>query len=200
MKLINFLIITLCFFFTSCNDEDFWEISSNSSIEYKVDNIAFQFCLVDENENPSTKFRKGEYFSFYFKMTNLSEHTIIIDANFFTDDFFMVYNRKNKKVGKPWTGAFCAFSLDPRTIEILPKESKTIQLPWYLNLHSTTNENFHYSTSYPFCKVLDKESVEDTLYVGEYTCKFPIDLLIYTKNGKEEKINNLFFAINFKIE
>ena len=143
---------------------------------------------MNDNGNPSAKFKEGENIQFYLSLKNISKEEIIIKGNFITEDFFMVY-KGVEKVGKPWTGIYCEFRNDPQLFEIQPNESVSFCLPWQYSPEEL-------QIFYPFCGIgVEKEALK----TGEYSCKFPINLN-YTKNGKEKKISNLFFIINFKVE
>ena len=51
----------------------FWELLSGdtiTAIECTIDSIELKFCLLNKNGVSATKFKEGEGFSFYFKMTN----------------------------------------------------------------------------------------------------------------------------------
>jgi hypothetical protein len=50
--------------------------SKNPVINYTTDGISFEFCLLNEQNKPSTVFNEGENFSFYFKITNKQNYSI----------------------------------------------------------------------------------------------------------------------------
>ena len=196
MKVINCLIIMLCFVFLGCTEDEntdggIWEIPINSikpTIEIAKGDFAFKFCLLDDNNNPSTKFKEGENIHFYLSLENLSKEEIILEDKFFAPDFFMIYNEENKEVGKPFTGVFCTFEMGglPRWVEIKPDETVSFHLPWTVKLGEWV-----YADTYPFCLV---ESDKEPLKVGKYSCKVPINL-DYTQKGK----GKMLLIINFEI-
>ena len=195
MKKLKYFIIMLCSLFLSCTgdentDRDIWEVAK-PTIEIVKGDFAFKFCLLDDNNNPSTKFKEGENIHFYLSLENLSKDEIILKDVFFTHDFFVVYDEENKEVGKPFMGVFCTYELNPpRLVEIKPNETVSFHLPWTIKLGEWV-----YADTYPFCMESDKEPLK----AGKYSCKVPIDLNCM-QNGEKGEISNLLLIINFKIE
>jgi hypothetical protein len=117
-KLITITAMLLVFagIMTSCEKENtdglnFREIttgSENPVINYVVNGIAFNFCLLNEDGNPSTIFNEGENFSFYFSVMNKRNKSLYFDYDFIYSTepvFCRVYNADNKDFGKPYKNA-----------------------------------------------------------------------------------------------
>ena len=112
MKLIKIFAAMLCFLLTCCNeDETDW---NNPPIKYSKKGIDFMFCLLDESGNPSTKFKEGENFSFYFKMTTNRKDKLYILRHISglhcNPDLGDVKTLNNKTIKYPITRS-CDFSL-----------------------------------------------------------------------------------------
>ena len=187
MKLIRLFIITLCFVFTGCNDEDFWEVpinGTNPSIECNVDGITFKFCLLDENGNPSTKFKEGENFSFYFKITNHREDKLYYYHGFsglFCNPELGDVKTRNKTIKYPSVRG-CAMSL--QTFPFFG-ESKVVEMtiPWD---YDPKSEDYGPKVHIPKGK-----------YYTEFTHEFKF---VHTDHTPLHKIGPLTFKINFEVQ
>lgn len=171
--------------------EQLWEISPTSEsaiIQKEVDGIQFKFCLLNKEGEPATIFNEGENFTFSFSIKNNFEDTVIITPEFISSEFFRVYHTQdNIDMGKPWTGSWCLFRLEPEIFILPPVQSRQLNCPWML-----TGNN---KPDYPLCMAESK----NPLAKGDYYTKFNLDFH-YSKNGKKEQINNIIFKINFKIQ
>ena len=181
MKLINFFIITLSFVFIGCNDEDFWEVprnGTNPSIECNVDGIDFKFCLLDKNGNPSTKFREGENFSFYLKITNLRKEELwYICATHYIQNFGDLKTLNHKTIKYP-IPIMCDLSLGKRPL--YGENSYEARLPWEFD-HPDFN----------------KVHIPKGKYYTEFSHKFKYVLY---DNTTALSIGPLTFRVNFEIE
>jgi len=166
------------------------EISPDSKsqvIEKEIDGIAFKFCLLNEQGEPTTIFNEGENIIFSFSLKNNLKENISIPTQFINDDFFRVYENKNTDMGKAWTGTWCNFSNEKMIIELFPSEQKELNCPWRLS--------DIFQADYPLCKGDDMNPLPQ----GEYFTSLHFNLL-YTVEGKQESIKNVIFKINFKIQ
>jgi hypothetical protein len=108
--------------FASCrkektDDTSFREISINREIsvpnDIVINGIKFQFCLLNEDGEPSTIFNEGENFAFYFKCTNLdTNNELVIDNGFlwnliWSGGFCCVISQQNDTIGYPCKSIFC---------------------------------------------------------------------------------------------
>ena len=189
MKLIIFLIITLCFVLTSCNDDkDFWEVplnGNNPTIECNVDGIAFEFCMLDENGNPSTKFREGENFSFYFKATNHREDELYYHHGFSwlycSQELGDVKTLNNETIKYPY------LLICPESLHTFPffGEDKVVEMtiPWDLDPES---EDYGSKVHIPKGK-----------YYTGFTHEFKF---VHTDHTPLLTIGPLTFKINFEVE
>ena len=203
------IFIIICFVCFSCNKQKDEDQILKSPI-YETEDFAIEFSLLDDNGNSVTKFKEGENIHFYFSLKNLSEEEIILKAShLFPNDFFMVYDEKNNEVGKPWLSYYCQFVFRPQIFKIQQGDTKIFCLPWIINDMDEWDEATSSPNSNPFCLCI---GCTEPLKVGEYSSKFSIDLeyniggehkagtLAETIGGKEKRINDLFFKINFKVE
>ena len=106
MKYKRIILLLICAWFVSCSggvdnetenpddqtdDSDdqkneidslaFWELlpgGTITAIECTIDSIELKFCLLNENGIAATKFKEGENFYFYFKMTNHSIDSLCV--------------------------------------------------------------------------------------------------------------------------
>ncbi|MGM0528690.1 MAG: hypothetical protein ACQERS_09805 [Bacteroidota bacterium] len=169
-----------------------WEISPDSEtaiIQKEVEGIEFKFCLLNEQNEPTTVFNQDENFTFSFSFKNQMQDTVIVTTEFINSDFYRVYQAQtNIDMGKPWTGVFCLYLLGPREYVLSPL-SERIQLncPWVI-----TDED---KPDYPLCASESKEYLPK----GEYYTTIDLDFH-FTKNGKKFIINNKIFKINFIIQ
>ncbi|MDR2126739.1 MAG: hypothetical protein LBP63_07910, partial [Prevotellaceae bacterium] len=75
----------------NADNVDFHEItigSANPVINYAANGIEFEFCLLNEQGEPSTIFNEGENFSFYFKIANRNNDGLQISKGFLNNLVF----------------------------------------------------------------------------------------------------------------
>lgn len=175
------------------DDPLLWEISPNSEtavIQSVVDSIEFKFCLLDEQENPSTVFNENENFYFNFSFKNKMQDTIVVTPEFINSDLFRVYQlNTNIDMGKPWSGIWCEYRLDSQTFSLYPSASIQLNCPWIL-----TEIN---KPDYPFC--MDEDQDYQHLPKGEYFTKIELDFH-YVKNEITNIISDKTFIIYFIIQ
>ena len=206
---------------TGCSDSEDtkvhnWSISlesKNHVIDKRVGNIGFKFCLLNEDSIPSKIFKTDENIYFYLAIKNYSKEEINIDAESFYKDYFLVYDiEKGTLIGKPYTGMFCYQTLQPHVVSIPGKQTKVFILSWIMPFELDYSVPFYFNFEYdapysfPFCGYQDSLLKEDI-----YSCRFEMDLHYrvggttrdgygFLKDGKEKRISDLFFEINFKVE
>ena len=199
------IILFMALFFTSCiknsMESDVWSIALdcvNPVIYNKKNDIGFKFCLLNKDSIPSNTFKENERFYFFFSIINLSKGSVMIDeANLFCDDFCMVYQNETQ-IGKPWYTKFCEYRAILNNLEIHNEPPYEVILPWrYIPQYDAGTGRIKRGF---FCiQNPENENSNAFLSKGIYICRFNMDF-IYKKNGKEIKIKDLFFEINFKIE
>lgn len=90
------------------DDNNLWEISPYSKsavIQKEVKGIEFKFCLLNEKGEPSTVFKEGENFSFFFSATNNRDQKLYFYPDFAYSNenaFCRIYNSEGQDVGKPY--------------------------------------------------------------------------------------------------
>ncbi len=144
-------------------DNAFARISPNSKntvIQKSIDGIDFKFGLMNTESEYATVFNEGENIIFNFSFSNDGEDTIIISTDFINNDFYRVFNSDNNKdMGKPWTGIWCEYSLQPQVIVLPPSQSREIKCPWILRSS--------HQTDYPLCKSESRPLLD----LGDYYTK-----------------------------
>jgi hypothetical protein len=190
---ISFIFLFLSLMGAGCkkNQEILWEISPDSKttvIQKEVNGIEFNFCLLNEQGEPATVFNQGENFTFSFSIKNNFDDTLTVTTEFISSEFFKVYHvQDNIDMGKPWTGLWCEYNLEPQVLILPPVQSKQLNCAWVL-----TENNY---PDYPLCMSESK----NPLAKSEYYTKFNLDFH-YSKKGKREQISNIIFKINFEIQ
>lgn len=177
--------------------------SKDPVIKKRVDDVGFKFCLLNEDSISSNKFNKGEDTYFYLAIENYSKEEITIDGKF-AENLFLVYDMDNNVlIGTPYTGIWCEFSGKTRVIAINRKKTKEFLLYW------SSPPNFGSlgkSATYPFCV-----SQQPLLEKGTYSCRFEMDLQYrvggttrdgfgFLTDGKEKRLSELFFEVDFIVE
>lgn len=190
---LSTVILLFSFITAGCRKDDIFELDigdENAVIQHQVNGIEFKFCLLNEEGEPATVFNEGENFTFQFSFRNLKKDTIIVTTEFIYNEFFRVYQVSGDNLidkGKPWTGVWCDFSLNPQEFILTPNKMVTMQFPWILNVNSI---NFS-----PLCSNIKLEHLD----IGKYLTGFDLNFH-YQLNGKENIINKLKFKINFEIK
>ena len=205
------MLLALTVIFAGCKKDieiingDNWIIQiddNNHIINGMIGDIGIKFCILNEDSIPTNVFKEGENFYFYFVIENLSDEEITIDGKSFSHDLFLVYDAESEvKIGKPYSGAFCAYVGRPRVVPIPENQYRVITLPWVYN------DPQFYVNPYPFCCGQENS----LLSKGVYSCRFEMDLQYkiggktrdgydFLTDGKEKRIKGLSFEINFKIE
>jgi hypothetical protein len=187
------ILLLLLFLEVSCEkDQDARLLQiypkENNSIIYSESDIAFRFCILNQEGDPSTILKYGENFTLYFSFTNKMQDTIFVTTEFIDSNFFRIFNFiRNVDMGKPWTGIWCQFSLEPHIIILAPNKTKELKCPWILKEDNKPD--------YPLCMSESKEFLPS----GEYFTN--INLNFHFSEGASEYIlNDTCLKINFKIE
>lgn len=198
---IKLMVLLLCFTCVGCNKNNdsstYFEISPDSEdklIKTEENGIEFIFCLLNEQEKPSTTFNEGDNFSFVFSVTNHRNEDLYFDPNFaYSKDngFCRVYNSVAQNIGKPWEFigynkvGYAAYPFNSNT-------TYTFQQLWVDQRDSIWRwENGFYKSTHQM--VLSKGN-----YYTEFEYKFQF------VNNKAETLSdfnkNLYLKINFKIQ
>lgn len=90
-------------------------------------------------------------------------------------------------MGKPWTGVWCNYNLQPLEIKLEPTMNKKLTCPWIRTVNNIP--------VYPLCMSESKDPLDQ----GEYYTSIGLNFH-YTIKSKKSIISNLKFKINFKIE
>lgn len=200
MNIIKKITKNPCLFFllvlllgAGCKKDLFLELplgSSDAIINKEINNIVFKFYLLNEQDEPATVFNQGENFTFHFEFINRKRDSITVTTEFINADFFRIYKNEGNNLvdmGKPWTGIWCLFNLEPHEFYLSTNESIMIYIPWvyYGNFRDY----------YPLCC----SETKSFLPQGKYYTAFNLDFH-YTIKGKKKTINNATFKINFEIK
>lgn len=132
MKVVSSLFVLmflLCSFFVENPKVDRSGYLKGSN---KKQLVAFEFCLLNQNGNPSKTFSVNENFSFVLNIQNNSNDSLFLDNSFLLGDhngFCVVYNENGKVVGKPFI--FCgAKMVSSSEHPFEPKKNYKLQIPW----------------------------------------------------------------------
>jgi len=195
IMIILFLIIII----SGCHEEDFLfeipESGTDLEINQVVDSIEFTFCLLDEEGNPSTTFREGENFTFYFAMKNLKSNSLpFFDYSYFESDNFCEVKKGNQSLGQPYV-----FLGDRGTKELRYLLSKMpggshFSYAFFVPWHDPGTETWEMG----YCRF--KSSGKPLLSPGKYVTKFTHSFS-FGMPGKEPvlKTQKLSFLINFEV-
>jgi len=194
------IVLLLIISISGCHEEDIlFEIpqsGADQEIKQVIDSIEFKFCLIDEAGNPSTAFRKGENFTLYFAMKNLSSKSLpFFDYSYFESDNFCEVKKGDQSLGQPYI-----FLGDRGTMELryllskMPSGSHfsyTFAVPW----HDPRTDNWEMG----YCRF--KSAGKPLLSPGKYATKFTHPFS-FGMPGKEPvlKTPKLSFIINFEIK
>ncbi len=178
----------------SCDDKEekqSWD-SKPFAVERNVKGVAFKFCLLNEQGQPATVFRKGENITFQFQITNKTGRSFYYNAYecAYADDFFSVVDASGKTLGKSYE------SLPQTDIGIAAypfnnDDKYTFKVKW---LHSeqeiVQGEDFEY-------KIIKREPFKSGNYYTTFTHKFR---LFGIPETKDLEIDEQVFKINFKVK
>jgi len=180
----------------------FWEILNDGTstvINNRVDGIDFEFCLLNEEGLPATRFREGENFSFYLAMTNHRNDKLEITGFVGQvihegEGFGRVISREQDTIGYPYINrGLCALTID---------------------LHPFYGENSKYEMILPWTDPREdwfdflcvfKGSNQPALPKGKYYTEFSHEFMFYIgpKIFPESSffwVGPITFKINFQIE
>ena len=167
----------------------FWELLPRdklTTIELIVDSVEFNFCLLNENGVPATRFKEGENFYFYFKMTNHSIDSLKVG----TDVAGLVCNRglgrvktlDHKTIKHPFLTRDC--ELDNGVFPFYGENnSRELKIPW--------NRYYNPESDYYTPEV----HIPKGMYYTQFTQVFE-----YVLKDHILLIGPLTFKINFEIE
>ena len=174
----------------------FWELLSGdtiTAIECIVDSIEFKFCLLDENGVSATKFKEGENFSFYFKITNHSSDSLEISGQFagyfIYGGFCMVMSQDGDSIGFPFESCFCDLVIRP--YPFYENDDYELTIPW-----SDDREILHKSM---LCTLngFNQQNLPKGKYYTEFSHVFWFGIV---PENLSRQIGPLTFKINFEIE
>ena len=150
------------------------------------DDIRLHFTLLNDSGDKTNIFSEDENIIFDLEIENKSQKDFVYSYNFegnsdlvLDKDFFCVYTEKGGKIGHPWTGMFCEFSMQKEWV-IAAGETYHIRCPWMF----TSN----YNATHPLCK--GDENIQK-LSEGSYYTSFSVT---YNKlpNEKSSKVTKTF--------
>jgi hypothetical protein len=183
---ICIVLIALGIMSAGCSKTELLELTpgpDEAMIEYDTDSIGFVFCLLNEDSIPSTRFKKGENFRFYFAIKNNSgKHLTFYDYDFYhLNDFFAVKS-KMKNYGKPFQ--FIRPDLTEAMRYIFAGGYALFSAPWHED-----REEFY--AMHGYFKGLEKPFPEKGKYYTEFTSSFKVG---------DITTPNLKFRIDFVID
>ena len=148
--------------------------------------IEFSFSLINEKGEQSTTFKKGENFTFSFKINNEANEKLFFNTNFINDSFFLVYSIENSHsilVGKPFKNAFCMQVAGQNFFSLGYNE---FNIPW------VADSSF---CCPPFCEIVENELLE----IGKYKAIIKTSIIIQNEAATKRMDKSLNYEINFKI-
>jgi hypothetical protein len=192
---ISFICLFMSLMGAGCkkNQEILWEISPDSKttiIQKEENGIQFKFCLLNEEGEPATTFKKGENFKFHFEITNNSGVELYFIPNFGynNNDFCRVINSSNQDKGQPFKllnvtdVGLGAYAFSPNTT-ILFEVDWADQRQEYWYWEQATYESLH----------------QTILPNGKYYTQFSYHFKFEKAVGSAVDANELRFQINFEI-
>ncbi len=196
MKTKLFLIaLFLSMGMVGCDDKDKDQIWDNKPfvVERNIKGIVFKLCLLNEQGQPATVFRKGENITFLFQITNKTGKDFYYDAYecAYTYDFFSIIDTTTGKIlGKSYE----ALPTEDIGIVAYPfnnKDKYTFKVKW---LHSeqeiVKGVDFEY-------RPIQRRPLKAGKYCTTFTHKFK---LFGTPKNKDLEINEQIFKINFEVK
>jgi hypothetical protein len=196
------LLLVLAGGFASCakgntDKINFHEItidSANPVITFASNGIEFNFCLLNEQGEPSTIFNEGENFRFYFKCTNHNANKELeFDGDFLSyliiDGLGCVISQQNDTIGYP-----CKFGFGTDIFATYPfygeNNSYEVIIPW-----SDSRERWSDNLS-RYYESLHREN----LSTGKYYTGFTHEFRFFVK-GKHGRYDiTVSFKINFEVK
>jgi hypothetical protein len=163
--------------------------SENPVINYTADGISFDFHLLNEQGEPSTRFNEGENFSFYFKMTNNNVFNELevagqFSARLVNDGFCNVVSQEQGSIGYPFEKGIC--------LEVY------INYPFY-GEDNTYDVIIHWNCeSWGLFLCVFESLHREYLTKGKYYTQFTHNFEFYSGNGI--KTIPISFKINFEIK
>lgn len=176
---------------SGCQD-DIFEIKigdENAVIQQEVNNIGFEFCLLNEQGEPATVFKEGENFTFQFLIkNNRTESLPFYDYGFYTSTDFFTVRSNRENYGKPFD--FLHFSMTKEARFIFPQSYVGFTVPW----HEERNE---FRMMHGYFEGLNKPYRKKGKYFTRFSYNFTFGM-----PDKKPKIEPgmLHFKINFEIE
>jgi hypothetical protein len=179
----------------SCNNDDFSD-EPNDVISDENGDMVLKFSLLNVDGNETTSFKKKENIIFDLAIENRSNKDFIYHRNFEGDsdysldsDFFCVKTEKGKKVGVPWSGMFCEFSLQ-NDFTIPAGTTRHVTCSWLLQ--------DDIRTTHPLCKGEDSFTPSNQpLSKGNYYTSFVVKYRAY---HNDENLTEKKFTINFSVK
>jgi hypothetical protein len=165
--------------------------SANPVINYSAAGIDFGFCLLNEKGKPSTIFKEGENFSFYFSTINKRDESLSFDPDFIclTEPLLCrVYTIDGQDLGKPYRYNGATFiSLDIYNFEY-SNDTIVFQVPW-------VDDRIEWS----WYSIAFKSTQQNYLPKGKYYTELTHEFRFY---GVEERyyVVPVSFKINFEIK
>jgi len=191
-KIFMILVVLVC---VSCENKMknnlSWEVfpdSQSQVIEKEIDDIAFKFCLLNEQGQPATVFKEGENFSFYFSVTNKTNEKLYFFPDFaypVENGFCEVFTSDNKRVGKPFI--FRGYNkIGIGAYPFNPEDNYFFEQPWIDSRDSVWRWKYGFYES----------SHQTPLSVGNYYTEFQSRFQFYDNYLD----TTLAFKIKFKIQ
>jgi hypothetical protein len=196
-KTLRIFISLACLIFYTCDNEENPEQSykigpesHDSIIQMENENIEFIFCLLNENSEPSTMFKAGENFSFYFSATNKRGEQLCFDSRLINNnesEFLKVYNSGGEYLGKPY--AFIR-QLDVSTCSWPwePDSSIVFKATWI-------DAPKHIEWAFGLCESKNNPPLPK----GNYNTQFSYAFRIIRLGNDDFYLDTLTFRINFTI-
>ena len=163
------------------------EISTSNS-----DDILMNFRLLNIHGDTATLFAGNDNIVFDLVIENKSKKDFVYSRNFegksnlvLDDDFFCVYTEKGERIGSPWTGMFCDFTLQKKWV-IPAGTTYHIRCPWKWSPNIRT--------THPLCKDdNDNKKLSKGIYYTNFSVKY--DNILGDKDNKIIKKFNTQFII-----
>lgn len=191
-KLIYLIALFLSVGIVGCEDnKDIWD-NKPFVVKRNVEGIAFKFCLLNEQGQPATIFKKGENITFMFQIINKTGKTIYYNPYecAYANDFFTVIDVTGKTIGKSYE-ALPTENIGVVAYPFKNKDKYTFKVKW---LHSeqkiVKGEDFLY-------RAIPKKPLREGNYYTFFTHKVK---LYKTVNCEEFEIDEQTFKINFKVK
>ncbi len=165
------LMVSAATVLMGCSSSDDISDDINNSVDSSNDpegNVVVNFTTQDETGMAKTTFKEGENIVFDLEIDNKSDIAFVYLRSFeegsdlvLDRDFFCVYDISGNRIGTPWTGMFCEYSLQKEWI-IEAHSKYHIRCPWLLSEACYP--------SHPLCKGDDNRA----LPAGTYSISFNV--------------------------